>query len=103
MQTFFEIYTISFSTAISYKRQIYVVQGACQRLALPAAGGTSLAHETEKIQSHENSHFSGANPAVRVHAVLAGSDIDSLESRCITIKFSSNRPDSLQMQKEVQG
>jgi hypothetical protein len=43
---------------------------SAHRLALPAAGGTRLAHETDKTQSHEKSHFSGENPAVRVHAVL---------------------------------
>ena len=49
----------------------YMTDISCaQRLALPAAGGTRLTHETGKIQSHEQSHFSGANPAVRVHAVL---------------------------------
>jgi len=44
-----------------------------QRLALPAAGGTRLARETDKTQSHEKIQFSGANPAVRVHAVLGSS------------------------------
>jgi hypothetical protein len=43
---------------------------AAQRLALPAAGGTRFAHETDKTQSYEKSHFDGANPAVRVHAML---------------------------------
>jgi hypothetical protein len=43
---------------------------AAQRLALPAAGGTRLTYETDKIQSHEKSQFGGAIPAVRVHAVL---------------------------------
>ena len=37
---------------------------------IPAAGGTRLAHETDKTQSHEKSQFGGENPAVRVHAVL---------------------------------
>ena len=41
-----------------------------QRLALPAAGGTRLSHETDKTQSLEKSSFDGANPAVGVHAVL---------------------------------
>jgi hypothetical protein len=31
-----------------------------------------LAPETDKTQSHEKAHFSGANPAVRVHALLGG-------------------------------
>ena len=43
-----------------------------QRLALPAAGGTRLAHETDKTQSCEKAQFDGVNPAVRVHAVLGG-------------------------------
>jgi hypothetical protein len=43
---------------------------AAERFALPAAGGTRLARETDKTQSHEKSHFGGVNPAVRVHAVL---------------------------------
>ena len=43
---------------------------SAQRLALPAAGGTRLAPETDKTQSYEKCHFSGVNPAVRVHAVL---------------------------------
>jgi len=45
---------------------------AAQRLALPAAGGTRLAHETDETQSHEKHQFGGENPAVRVHAVLGG-------------------------------
>jgi hypothetical protein len=51
---------------------------AAQRLAtssrqgIPAAGGTRLARETEKTQSYEKGHFGGANPAVRVHALLGG-------------------------------
>jgi hypothetical protein len=43
---------------------------------VPAAGGTRLAHETVKTQSHEKSQFDGVNPAVRVHAVLGGSDLN---------------------------
>jgi hypothetical protein len=43
---------------------------AAERLALPAAGGTRFAYETEKTQSHKKSQFGGENPAVRVHAVL---------------------------------
>jgi hypothetical protein len=43
---------------------------SAQRPALPAAGGTRLALETDKNQSHEKCHFGGENPAVRVHAVL---------------------------------
>ena len=42
---------------------------ATQRCAVPAAGGTRLAHETDKTQSQEKSQFDGVNPAVRVHAV----------------------------------
>jgi hypothetical protein len=48
----------------------YVLHGATQRLALPAAGGTRLSPETDKTQSHEKSQFGGENPAVRVHALL---------------------------------
>ena len=32
--------------------------------------GHGLAHETDETQSHEHSQFDGANPAVRVHALL---------------------------------
>ena len=41
---------------------------ACPALfaGIPAAGGTRLAHETDKTQSHEKSQFGGVNPAVRV-------------------------------------
>jgi len=48
------------------------MQGTAQRLALPAAGGTRLAHETDSTQSHDKGQFSGENPAVRVHALLGG-------------------------------
>jgi hypothetical protein len=41
-------------------------------LFYPLVGGTRLAHETDKTQSHEKSQFGGENPAVRVHAVLGG-------------------------------
>jgi hypothetical protein len=47
---------------------------AAERLALPAAGGTRLALETDKTQSYEKAQDNGANPAVRVHAVLGGFD-----------------------------
>jgi hypothetical protein len=43
---------------------------AAQRLALPAAGGTRLACETEKTQGLGKGQFGGENPAVRVHALL---------------------------------
>jgi hypothetical protein len=39
------------------------VRLSVKRLALPAAAGTRLAHETDKTQSHEKSLFSGVNPA----------------------------------------
>jgi hypothetical protein len=42
-----------------------------QRLALPAAGGTRLAHETDKNPKSRKRLKNGANPAVRVHAWLA--------------------------------
>jgi len=45
-------------------------QAVEKRLALPAAGWTRFAHETDKIQSHEKGSFGGENPAVRVHALL---------------------------------
>jgi hypothetical protein len=51
------------------------MDAAAQRLALPAAGGTRLAHKTDKTQSHEKSQFGGANPAVRVHAVLGAFEL----------------------------
>lgn len=51
----------------------FKVHSICaQRPALPAGGGTRLAHETDKTQSHEKCQFGGENPAVRVHAVLGG-------------------------------
>jgi hypothetical protein len=64
----FSAFLSHFSKIIFEKRLIRQFQ----RLALPAAGGTRLAPETDKTQSHEKSQFDGENPAVRVHAVLAG-------------------------------
>jgi len=55
----------------------FIEQMFVQRLALPAAGGTRLALETEKTQSHKKGQFGGVIPAVRVHAVLGGVDIRS--------------------------
>jgi hypothetical protein len=52
-----------------------------QRLALPAAGGTRLARETDKTQNHEQSQFGGVNPAVRVHAVLGSAQSGRLPFR----------------------
>jgi hypothetical protein len=53
------------------------VPSAAERPALPAAGGTRIAHETDKPQSHEKSHFGGVNPAVRVHALLGAFSSDN--------------------------
>jgi hypothetical protein len=58
-----------------------------QRLALPAAGGTRLAHETDKTQRHEQSQFDGANPAVRVHAVLGAHDKERISLTTLVVEF----------------
>jgi hypothetical protein len=66
--------TRRFSTFLSHFSKIIFEKGLfrqSQRLALPAAGGTRLTYKTDKTRSCEKAQFGGANPAVRVHAVLA--------------------------------